>query len=91
MILDGSNVDDTIDYRPGRKAAMKYNIRSPLIEAGLSKKEVTGIFKATRPFNMGQAFFSLSFFKDSIRPEDNKGGINKGRKGRRLPQIPWIP
>jgi len=40
FVLDGSNVDDTLDYRPGRKAAMKYNIRSPLIEAGLSKMEI---------------------------------------------------
>lgn len=39
FILDGSNMDDTMDYRPGRKAAVKYNIRSPLIEAGLSKRE----------------------------------------------------
>lgn len=40
FILDGSNMDDTTDYRPGRKAAVKYNIRSPLIEAGLSKREI---------------------------------------------------
>jgi uncharacterized protein len=40
FLLDGSNIDDTLDYRPGRKAAVKYNIRSPLIEAGFSKKEV---------------------------------------------------
>jgi uncharacterized protein len=40
FVLDGSNIDDTMDYRPGRKAAIKYNIRSPLIEAGLSKIEV---------------------------------------------------
>jgi uncharacterized protein len=40
FVLDGSNIDDTLDYRPGKKAAVKYNIRSPLIEAGFSKKEV---------------------------------------------------
>ncbi len=40
FVLDGSNMDDTTDYRPGRKAAIKYNIRSPLIEAGLSKMEI---------------------------------------------------
>jgi len=39
-VLDGSNSDDTTDYRPGRKAALKYNVRSPLIEAGFSKKDV---------------------------------------------------
>ncbi|MEW6162796.1 MAG: ATP-dependent sacrificial sulfur transferase LarE [Nitrospirota bacterium] len=40
FLLDGSNMDDTLDYRPGREAATKYNVRSPLIEAGLSKKEI---------------------------------------------------
>ncbi len=40
FILDGSNVDDTFDYRPGRKAATKYNVKSPLIKAGFSKKDI---------------------------------------------------
>jgi uncharacterized protein len=39
-LLDGSNVDDTLDYRPGMRVAADYNVRSPLIEAGLSKKEI---------------------------------------------------
>jgi uncharacterized protein len=40
FILDGTNIDDTFDYRPGRKAAEKYNVRSPLIEAGLNKSAI---------------------------------------------------
>lgn len=40
FLLDGSNVDDTMDYRPGIRAASKYNVRSPLTEAALSKKEI---------------------------------------------------
>jgi pyridinium-3,5-biscarboxylic acid mononucleotide sulfurtransferase len=40
FILDGSNSDDLDDYRPGTKAAAKYGVRSPLIEAGHSKKDV---------------------------------------------------
>jgi pyridinium-3,5-biscarboxylic acid mononucleotide sulfurtransferase len=39
-IVDGSNMDDLGDYRPGRKAAGERGIRSPLIEAGISKEEV---------------------------------------------------
>lgn len=45
FVLDGSNMDDTTDYRPGRRAAMKYNVRSPLIEAGLSKIELRELSK----------------------------------------------
>lgn len=39
-IVDGSTVDDLGDYRPGRKAATQHAVRSPLIEAGLSKSEI---------------------------------------------------
>ncbi|MEW6416659.1 MAG: ATP-dependent sacrificial sulfur transferase LarE [Nitrospirota bacterium] len=40
FVLDGSNSDDLDDYRPGKKAAEKYGVRSPLIEANFSKKEI---------------------------------------------------
>lgn len=40
FILDGSNVDDTLDFRPGQKAASEYNVRRPLVEAGFSKVDV---------------------------------------------------
>lgn len=40
FVLDGSNMDDTLDFRPGREAAAKYKVRPPLIEAGLSKNEI---------------------------------------------------
>ncbi len=39
-ILDGSNYDDTHDYRPGRKAAQELGVRSPLAEVGLTKQEI---------------------------------------------------
>jgi pyridinium-3,5-biscarboxylic acid mononucleotide sulfurtransferase len=40
MILDGSNADDLLDYRPGREAAVELEVRSPLLEAGLTKNEI---------------------------------------------------
>jgi uncharacterized protein len=40
FILDGSNVDDLGDHRPGRRAAAELSVRSPLVEAGLSKADV---------------------------------------------------
>jgi uncharacterized protein len=39
-IADGSTVDDLADYRPGRKALNELAVRSPLLEAGLTKAEV---------------------------------------------------
>jgi len=44
-VFDGSNLDDTSDYRPGLKALHELGIRSPLIEAGLTKSEVRAISK----------------------------------------------
>jgi len=46
FVLDGSNLDDTADWRPGRKAAVNHGIKSPLIEAGLNKKETREISKS---------------------------------------------
>ncbi len=39
-VLCGTNADDKTDYRPGRQAAKKYNIVSPLELAGLSKDDI---------------------------------------------------
>jgi len=39
-VADGTNADDVTDYRPGRKAAEELGVRSPLLEAGLSKAEI---------------------------------------------------
>ena len=39
-VVDGNNLDDTDDYRPGRQAGRELEIRSPLIEAGLTKQDI---------------------------------------------------
>ncbi len=43
QVLDGSNVDDTGDFRPGRRAAGELGVKSPLMEAGLTKAEVRAL------------------------------------------------
>ncbi|HYE13054.1 MAG TPA: ATP-dependent sacrificial sulfur transferase LarE [Pyrinomonadaceae bacterium] len=40
FVVDGSNTDDLGDYRPGREAARERGVRSPLVEAGISKEDV---------------------------------------------------
>jgi pyridinium-3,5-biscarboxylic acid mononucleotide sulfurtransferase len=44
-IVDGTNADDNGDYRPGRKAASEYHVRSPLLEAGFTKAEIRQLSK----------------------------------------------
>jgi len=39
-VFDGCNLDDLGDHRPGRAAAAEHGVRSPLIEAGLTKADV---------------------------------------------------
>jgi len=39
-VIDASNADDAKDYRPGSRAKKEFKIRSPLIEAGLSKDDI---------------------------------------------------
>ena len=39
-IANGTNVDDLGDFRPGLNAAKQYGVRSPLVEAELTKAEI---------------------------------------------------
>lgn len=39
-LADGFNADDVGDYRPGAIAAREHEVRSPLLEAGLTKQEI---------------------------------------------------
>jgi uncharacterized protein len=40
FVLDGTNADDSSDFRPGVKALRALGVRSPLREAGLTKREI---------------------------------------------------
>lgn len=40
FVVDGSNLDDLRDFRPGVKALRELSIRSPLQEAGLTKEDI---------------------------------------------------
>ena len=42
-IVDGFNLDDEGDWRPGRKAARENGVRSPLAEAGFTKADVRAL------------------------------------------------
>jgi pyridinium-3,5-biscarboxylic acid mononucleotide sulfurtransferase len=39
-VLDGTNFDDLGDYRPGRRAAAEFTVRSPLLEAQMTKLDI---------------------------------------------------
>lgn len=39
-VVDGTNLDDVGDHRPGRQAAREHGVRSPLQEAGFTKDDI---------------------------------------------------
>jgi pyridinium-3,5-biscarboxylic acid mononucleotide sulfurtransferase len=44
-VLEGSNLDDMDDFRPGRKACLEQNVVSPLLAAELTKQEIRELSK----------------------------------------------
>lgn len=43
--MDGTNLDDLSDFRPGLKALSELNVKTPLAEAGLTKNDVRRLSK----------------------------------------------
>ncbi len=52
-IADGSNLDDTKDYRPGLSVARNSYLKSPLLDAGFTKADIK---EAARKMNIGEFF-----------------------------------
>ena len=46
FVVDGSNLDDVGDYRPGMRALAELDIKSPLREANLNKEEIRSLSQA---------------------------------------------
>ena len=45
-VVYGAMADDMGDHRPGHQAALEWNVRSPLVEAGLTKAEIRELSRA---------------------------------------------
>lgn len=45
-VADGANADDVGDFRPGMRAARDLRVKSPLLEVGLTKREVRELSRA---------------------------------------------
>ncbi len=48
FIIDGSNYDDRLDFRPGSRALKILNVRSPLKEAGWTKRDIRSMARTYR-------------------------------------------
>ncbi len=45
VICNGANLDDQGDHRPGMRAAQEHSVRSPMVEAGMTKADVRALAK----------------------------------------------
>lgn len=75
-VIEGSNVDDMGDYRPGLEAIKELDVKSPLRKAGLTKEEIRLLSKELGlPTWEKQSFACLSSrfpYGESITPEKLK-------------------
>jgi pyridinium-3,5-biscarboxylic acid mononucleotide sulfurtransferase len=61
LVLDGTNVDDEGDYRPGMRAIAELGVASPLREAGLGKEEIRELSRrSSLPTSEKPAFACLA-------------------------------
>jgi len=44
-VIEGTNSDDTGDFRPGLKALRELDVRSPMLEAGLTKNDIRDLLR----------------------------------------------
>ncbi|KRT71798.1 MAG: PP-loop domain-containing protein, uncharacterized protein [Deltaproteobacteria bacterium CSP1-8] len=87
-VCDGTNSDDTSDFRPGRRAARELGVRSPLLENGISKEDIRALSRHFRlPTAEKGAFACLSSrfpYGASIDAENarrSSGGSASGSSG----------
>ena len=82
-IVEGSNMDDNGDYRPGLIAVAEQNIKSPLRYAGLCKDEIRELSKALGlPTWDKQSFACLSsrFVYGETITEEKLGMVDKAEQ-----------
>ena len=76
VVLDGSNADDIKTFRPGLEALKSLGIRSPLLEAGLTKQEIRQILKeaGVQTWNKPSAACLASRFPYGVEINEKKIG-----------------
>lgn len=84
FIADGTQVDDTGDYRPGMEAAGEFGVsRSPLLEAGFTKGDVRALSREmgleTRDIPAGPCLASRFPYEENITPAKPEA-IEKGEE-----------
>ena len=89
-VANGANTDDLGDYRPGLQAASEHRVRSPMVEAGLSKDNVRSIARTPRPAGLGQTRPALPLLPHPLRNTRYRRDPLPNRTGGGLPAQSWL-
>ena len=69
----GVNADDTLDFRPGHRAAKEHQVLAPLLDARTDQSRNSKLIRARRLAHLGPARFSVPFLAPSLWNRSNAG------------------
>jgi uncharacterized protein len=84
FVVDGSNLDDDRDYRPGSKALKEFKVRSPLKEAGFSKKDIRNLSKELKLPTWNKPAFACLASRIPYRDKIDKKSLGKIQQAENL-------
>ena len=84
FVADGSNLDDDNDYRPGSKADKELKVRSPLKDAGLTKKDIRELSKKLRLSTWVKPAFACLASRMPYNDKINKKDLQKVQKAEEV-------
>lgn len=80
IVLDGTNADDVSDHRPGRAAGLRHGVRSPLLEAGLTKPWVRALAHVLGLSSWDKPSESCLSSRFPYGTEITRGGLDRVRR-----------
>ncbi len=83
-VFEGSNRDDIVDYRPGRKAVAELGVRSPLLEAGMSKNDIRSFSRTQGLETWNKPAFACLASRFPYGMEISKGKLEQVEKGEQF-------
>ena len=75
FVLDGTNADDTGDFRPGIAALKELGVRSPLLESGLTKEDIRALSREADLDVWDKPAMACLLTRIPYNTEINEGGL----------------
>ncbi len=79
-IVDGTNADDTKDYRPGMKALKELEVKSPLLENFINKEEIRILSKDLKLDTWDKPAYACLLSRIPYNQEIKKEDLNRIEK-----------